>query len=466
VSNLPEGWTTAPISSLCSLENGRAFKPTEWTDKGIPIVRIQNLNNENAPFNYFDGEYGGRYSLEGGELLFAWSGTPGTSFGAHIWHGRQAVLNQHIFRVDFDETVLDKRFFRHAINQKLEELINIAHGGVGLRHVTKGKFERTEVLLPPFDEQKRIAAKLDCLLARVDACQERLDRVPLILKRFRQSVLTGATSGQLSEDWRSQVSGNVSSHSIDLDDDAVSVPDTWDDFMLTELIDPARPLCYGVVQPGDEVAGGVSLIRVQDISGWTVNKDGVRTISPEIDREYRRSRVRPGDLLISVVGTIGRTALVPDGTDANIARAIARIACRQGVLCQWVNIWLSCDTLQWWLLKSSREVARKTLNLSSLGMTRVALPPAEEQEEIVRRVERLFGFADRLEAKLSTARSRAERLTPSVLAKAFRGELVPQDPNEEPASALLERIRAARKADVMPSGRGDKRPTDRGTGGG
>ncbi|MBX3184556.1 MAG: restriction endonuclease subunit S, partial [Polyangiaceae bacterium] len=204
MSGLPAGWATAAIRELCTLENGRAFKPSDWTERGLPIVRIQNLNNAGASFNRFAGEIAERYRLRGGELLFAWSGTPGTSFGAHVWRGGDAVLNQHIFRVDFNDSVVEKRFFRHAINQKLEELIDVAHGGVGLRHVTKGVFEGTEVLVPPLPEQKRIADKLDALLARVDACRERLDRVPGILKRFRQSVLAAATSGELTRDWREE----------------------------------------------------------------------------------------------------------------------------------------------------------------------------------------------------------------------------------------------------------------------
>ena len=107
MSSLPAGWLFSEIGTLCKLENGRAFKPTEWATTGLPIVRIQNLNNPLAPYNYFDGEFSERYYLRGGELLFAWSGTPGTSFGAHVWKGGEAVLNQHIFRVDFDETAID-----------------------------------------------------------------------------------------------------------------------------------------------------------------------------------------------------------------------------------------------------------------------------------------------------------------------------------------------------------------------
>ena len=152
MSDLPGGWKHLTIGSLCELLNGRAFKPTEWRNSGLPIVRIQNLNDQSALFNRFDGEVRGRFLIDSGDLLFAWSGTPGTSFGAHIWNRGRAVLNQHIFKVVFDETAINKQFLRLAINQKLDELIGKAHGGVGLRHVTKGKFEATEVVLPPLQE--------------------------------------------------------------------------------------------------------------------------------------------------------------------------------------------------------------------------------------------------------------------------------------------------------------------------
>jgi type I restriction enzyme, S subunit len=101
---LPVGWSQAEIGDLCELQNGRAFKSSDWEEVGVPIVRIQNLNKANSSFNYYQGPVDERNRLKGGELLFAWSGTPGTSFGAHVWNGGEAVLNQHIFRVDFDET--------------------------------------------------------------------------------------------------------------------------------------------------------------------------------------------------------------------------------------------------------------------------------------------------------------------------------------------------------------------------
>lgn len=301
-----------------------------------------------------------------------------------------------------------------------------------------------EAPLAPLNEQTRIADKLDEVLARVDSCRSRLDRVPVILKRFRQSVLTAATSGKLTEDWRSLNKDDEEVQSVLLMEDEIIVPKSWNILSLRDVIDPDRPLCYGVVQPGEERAGGVPLIRVQDMERGGVLTNALRTISSDVDAEYKRSRVVGGELLISVVGTIGRTAIVPHGLEANIARAVARVACRQGISSVWVNIWLSSDALQWWLTSSSKEVARKTLNLSDLATAKVAIPSVEEQTEIVLRVEALFAYADRLEARYIAARMQVEKLTPALLAKAFRGELVPQDPSDEPASELIERITVER----------------------
>jgi len=134
---LPSGWVLAPIKELCYLVNGRAFKPSEWSAEGIPIIRIQNLNNPEAEFNYCDFEIPHKFIVHNGQLLFAWSGTPGTSFGAHIWNGREGALNQHIFKVEIPELFLSKAYFKHVLNHKVTEYIKKAHGTAGLAHITK-----------------------------------------------------------------------------------------------------------------------------------------------------------------------------------------------------------------------------------------------------------------------------------------------------------------------------------------
>lgn len=425
MSEVPDGWATATIGSLCRLENGRAFKPSDWTNSGLPIVRIQNLNNARATFNYFNSEIDSRYYLRGGELLFAWSGTPGTSFGAHIWRGGEAVLNQHIFRVDFDSRTLDKRFFRHAINQKLNELIDVAHGGVGLRHVTKGVFESTKISVPPFYEQKRIADKLDVLFARVDACRENMDRFPALIKRFRQAVLDAATSGELTAEWRAIQNASLPAHVI--------------------LSDYVIETNYGT-SAKSTTSGIIPVLRMGNIQDGHIDwSDLVYTSDPV---EIKKYALKSGDVLFNRTNSpdlVGKTAIFNGEREAIFAGYLVRFRCGQKLLPDYINYCLNSPEGRdyCWRVKSD-GVSQSNINAKKLLEFRFLLPQLTEQQEIIRRVNILFAFADRLVTRVQAAQKAVERVTPVLLSKAFRGELILQDPSDEPASTLLERIRVAR----------------------
>ena len=161
-------WTTAPLGDLCKLVNGRAFKPTDWTKTGLPIVRIQNLNDSTKPFNRFSHPVSPRHQIDTGNILLSWSGTPGTSFGCFTWVRGSAILNQHIFLVHVDTERMLEEFFVYAVNSRLSEMIRLAHGGVGLRHITKGKLESIHLPVPPRIEQRRIVGILDGCMNRID----------------------------------------------------------------------------------------------------------------------------------------------------------------------------------------------------------------------------------------------------------------------------------------------------------
>jgi type I restriction enzyme S subunit len=166
---LPRTWRWVRIGDQLELLNGMAFKPSDWVPSGIRIVRIQNLNRPEAPFNYCEPKRAREQSLiDDGAFLISWSGTPGTSFGAFIWDRGPAVLNQHIFRCDFKTSAFSAEYLRLAINGRLDEMIENAHGGVGLQHITKGKLEAMLIGLPPRAEQHRIVAKVDELMGLCD----------------------------------------------------------------------------------------------------------------------------------------------------------------------------------------------------------------------------------------------------------------------------------------------------------
>lgn len=287
------------------------------------------------------------------------------------------------------------------------------------------QYLRDSVLpLPPLPEQKRIADKLDAVLAQVDACLDRLDRIPAILKRFRQSVLAAATSGKLTEDWREEPN-------------AV-------DWQQTDVQSVAH------VGTGSTPLRSNSTFFASTGTPWitsTATSQSLVTDAKEFVTQaaitaHRLKTYPIGTLLVAMYGEGKTRGQVTElGIPATINQACAAIVVNEEkALKNYVKLALQANYFE------MRELAeggnQPNLNLSKIKGFPLALPGITEQTEIVRRVEALFAYAVPLEAHYATARAQVEKLTPSMLAKAFRGELVPQDPNDEPASALLARIRA------------------------
>ena len=195
---LPKGWEKTTLGEIATYVNGRAFKPIEWSKTGTPIVRIQNLNNPNAEYNYYDGYIEEKYHIENGDLLFAWS----ASLGAYIWKGKSAFLNQHIFKVLPKENV-DKIFIYYLLDKVTSELYAKAHGS-GMVHVTKGKFEATSVNIPPLETQQAIVNKIESLFDEIDEGIGRLKTAAQQIQQYRQSLLKNAFNGELTKEWRSK----------------------------------------------------------------------------------------------------------------------------------------------------------------------------------------------------------------------------------------------------------------------
>jgi type I restriction enzyme S subunit len=196
-AELPTGWRWVRLGEVCRLVNGDAYRDTDWSTEGTPIIRIQNLNDSSKPFNYWAGPLDNRVSVKSGDALLAWSGTPGTSFGAHLWERGPAVLNQHIFRVDLDVARVQPKWAVFAINQQLEIMIGKAHGGVGLRHVTKREVEALRIMLPLLSEQKRITAILNEQMEAVGKVRTALEAQLETIKALPASLLRRAFSGEL-----------------------------------------------------------------------------------------------------------------------------------------------------------------------------------------------------------------------------------------------------------------------------
>lgn len=203
---LPKGWVWVRIGEVMDLINGKAFKPTEWSKAGLRIIRIQNLNDPKAPFNYCNFRVDNKYYVKDFDLLIGWSGTPGTSFGAFIWNRGNAVLNQHIFKAEILGHYIDRDYLRIAINSRLEEMISKSRGGVGLKHINKGKFEHMLIPISPLQTQKRIVTKVDELMKLCDELEEQIRQSKEESEKLMQAVLQEAFEGKHVEESNAEMS--------------------------------------------------------------------------------------------------------------------------------------------------------------------------------------------------------------------------------------------------------------------
>ncbi|HNM20472.1 MAG TPA: restriction endonuclease subunit S [Nitrospira sp.] len=184
-SDLPPGWNSQPLGSICELINGFGFKPQDWRESGLPIIRIQNLNGS-TQFNYFSGDVDPKFHVKNGDLLFAWAGVPGVSFGARIWKGQEAVLNQHIFRV-VPRGDVDRSWLFEVLNHITPAIERRAHGfKTSLLHIKRSELVKMLVKVPPLHVQKEIAE----LSADLTRTRQALDNRLLALKEIHRLTLT------------------------------------------------------------------------------------------------------------------------------------------------------------------------------------------------------------------------------------------------------------------------------------
>lgn len=188
---IPTEWRARQVRDVCTLINGRGFKPHEWSDSGLPIIRIQNLNGSDI-FNYFQGSFDPKIAVENGQLLFAWSGSRGTSFGPHIWRGSSAVLNYHTWKVVPNGSI-DSDFFFRALAWLTTFIENNAHGASALVHTQKWEMEGYYLAVPPLGEQRRIAEALRDTDALIGSLERLIAKKLSIKQGMMQHILTGKT---------------------------------------------------------------------------------------------------------------------------------------------------------------------------------------------------------------------------------------------------------------------------------
>lgn len=164
-----QDWTYKKLGEVATFINGYPFKPSDWKDSGRKIIRIQNLNNPDAVYNFYDGSIDPKYLVSNGDVLISWSG----SLGVFEWTEDEAILNQHIFKVVFNKEYINKKFFQYVVASRINEMKSKVHG-VTMQHITKKEFDIILIPVPPIAEQERIVAELDLLSGIIEKKKEQL----------------------------------------------------------------------------------------------------------------------------------------------------------------------------------------------------------------------------------------------------------------------------------------------------
>ncbi|MFG3502244.1 restriction endonuclease subunit S [Pseudomonas sp. NPDC047963] len=370
---------------------------------------------------------------------------------AYMLRGKTWVNNHaHVLR-GLDGIALNKFVFYYLNQFDYQGYVN---GGTRLK-LTQANMRIIPIPLPPLAEQIRIAAKLDELLAQVDTLKARIDGIPALLKRFRQSVLAAAVSGRLTEEWRKASLENKQT-AIYLSVEAkysdselrLEIPETW---KAVKLNDACKVISGYAFSSGSFISAGIPVVKISNVQYGCFEEKNQEYLPLEFVETHKKFIVHPKDLLMALTRPITNNTLKiceypKDAAPALLNQRVCKFVFNSPESKEFFEYLFQAEYFKKQVASNLSETLQPNLSPKDLGLLTIGLPPLQEQTEIVRRVEQLFAFADQLEARLKAAQAHIDRLTQSILAKAFRGELVPQDPDDEPASVLLERIKAQRAA--------------------
>ena len=333
--------------------------------------------------------------------------------------------------------------------QEYRKTISAASAGININNLRREHLLSLPFPLPPRSEQLRIVARLEALLHEARRTREALQRIPPLVKRFRQSVLAAAFRGQLvAQDPRDEPAAALLERiraerrqrwaAQGKDPARYMEPAALDAVGLGELpagwVWTSLDACTDLITKGESprwqgheyVASGVPFVRSENVLWGTLDVSSPVHIPEEFHRKLARSQLRPQDVLINLVGaSIGRSAVVPDSLErGNVNQAVAVIRVNAALLPEYLMYLLISPSVQATLQGEKVDVARANISLTNLRELSICLPPLAEQRRIVARIEALFAQADAVEAAVARGLRRLEQFERSVLARAFRGELV------------------------------------------
>lgn len=491
---VPQNWAWAPVGELADVTGGgtpSAKDPMNFVDDGgVPWITPADLTGYNDAYisrgkrNLSDQGYtkSSAKLLPTGAVLF----TSRAPIGYCAIASNPIATNQGFKSLTLFGGI-SAEYTRHYLKWSKPFLETLASGTTFLE-LSGSKLQKAPFPLPPLAEQKRIVAKLDALSARSTRARAELDRIDTLVKRYKQAVLSKAFSGEMTKDWREEVDKDNSFDPDRVFDICVSsrsnrkkqpkgfinrlgvsfptLPFHWVYKTIHQLYDQGWIVDYadgnhGSLYPREHEFGsaGVCYVTASQVREGRVHFSECFKLNDSKAKQLRKGWAKQGDVLFTHNATVGRVAHVDE--------AVEDFLLGTSVTFYRLNI-LSIEPKYFFYLMQSpvvvaqyrasmEQTTRNQVPITAQAFLEVPVTSLEEQKEIVRRIENAFQKIDKLAAEAKRALELTDKLDEAILAKAFRGDLVPQDPNDEPASRLLDRIKAERAAAPKPKrGRGKK----------
>lgn len=336
-----------PLGEVASYINGYAFKPIDWGKSGLPIIRIQNLTDENKEFNYYEGNFDKKYLIVKGDILISWS----ASLGVYEWNKSDAILNQHIFKVVFDKIQIDKKYFFFALKKILKEAIKNTHGST-MKHITRPQFEKILFPFYELEKQKKIAKILENISNIIEKKKQKLQKYDELSKSIFEEELGDLRTNE--KNWK---------------------------FIALQNICDVRD---GTHDSPKYVAEGYPLITSKNILEDKIDFFNVNYISKlDLEKINKRSKVDRGDILMPMIGTIGNPLIV----DVEKEFAIKNVALLKFNKLKQDNIFikeiLSSNYFLSIIKEKNRGGTQKFLSLNDIRNISIPIVPEEVKARII-----------------------------------------------------------------------------------
>lgn len=412
--------TQKTLGEVADYINGRAFKPDEWEDDGLPIIRIQNLTGSTDVCNRTTKTYEKKYLVIDGDLLFAWS----ASLGAHIWHGENGWLNQHIFKVvPHDGT--DKQYLYYYLLHVVDQLYAKTHGS-GMVHITLKPFKNTEIYLPSLPEQHRIVTRIESLFSKLDEAKEKAQAVVDGFELRKSAILHKAFTGELTERWRKE-------HGVGLD--------SWKTVPFNDCI---QKMQNGLAKRNGNIGKSYVVLRLANLTEDGFDTSDLREILLDEKEQESYSLAENDVIMVRVNGSkdiVGRQLLVPKIENWAFCDHIIRIHYQNNILPDYMIMFSKSDRYRAYVKGHMVSSAgQNTISRKGMANMVVPIPEEDEQRKIVRLLSIIFSKERQIKEAAEVVLAQIDTMKKAILARAFRGELGTNDPKEESMGELLRSI--------------------------